>query len=242
MAAPRHVLLNNIEHAQLRVITRRGAAWGDAVMAVPTFPAEFRSVQACYPIVFQALPGGAGYQPLALFGWREGQNLFLVPDEAGGGERWDASYVPLAVERQPFLIGFDGEEPVIHLDATSPRLSLDQGEPVFLPHGGTSPYLDAVNSRLLALHQGLQATPAFIEALQRHRLLEGFAFEFEDEAGTLQRWSGFHTVQEERLAALDGPALAALHRAGHLEAIYMVLASLSRLRDLADRACRPCAR
>jgi hypothetical protein len=234
---PRHVLLNNVEHAQLRVITRRGAAWGDAVMAVPTFPAEFRAVQACYPIVFQAVAGGTGFQPLALFGWREGQNLFLVPD--GQGERWDASYVPLAIERQPFLIGFDGEEPVIHLDASSPRLSFDEGEPVFLPQGGMSPYLDDMNSRLLALHEGLQATPAFIEALQRHRLLEGFAFEFEAEDGTLQRWSGFHTVHEERLAALNGLALEALHRAGHLEAIYMVLASLSRLRELADRACRP---
>ena len=94
----RHVLLNNIDHRDLRVVTARGAAWGDAVMSTPTFPAEFRDIQAYYPIAFQKNDDGT-LQPVALFGFQAGQNLFL------DGERWDAAYVPLAIERQPFLIG-----------------------------------------------------------------------------------------------------------------------------------------
>jgi hypothetical protein len=232
MTTPRHVLLNSVEHGDLRVVTRRGARYGDAVMAAVTFAAEFRNVQACYPIVFQKQATGTGFQALALFGWQEGENLFL------DGERWDATYVPLSIERQPFLVGFDGSEPVIHLDAGSPRLSTTEGEPVFLPHGGSTEYLERVNSMLRALHEGLQAMPAFVDALLAHQLLEPFSLDIEGADGSLRRWAGFYTIHEERLQGLDGRALESLQRAGHLEPIYMVLASMSRLRDLVDRSQR----
>lgn len=127
-----HALLNNVAHKDLRVVTRRSAAFGDDAMAVLTFPAEFRNVQAHYPIVFTKSKEGA-YAPLALFGFREKQNLFLR------GEDWDASYVPLMVERQPFLIGNSGsEKPVVHIDLDSPRLSQTEGELLFKEHGGTA--------------------------------------------------------------------------------------------------------
>ena len=64
-APPQHALLNNIDHRDLRVVATRGAAWGDAEMAALTFPAEFRSVQAYYPIVFQKTADG-GFQPVAI--------------------------------------------------------------------------------------------------------------------------------------------------------------------------------
>src|SRR5438067_13889873 len=97
---PNHALLNNIEHKHLRVTGARGAAWGDAVMSALTFPAEFRQLQAHYPIVF-AKKGGDddGFDAIALLGFEQGENLFLGPDG------WDAHYVPLSIERQPFLIG-----------------------------------------------------------------------------------------------------------------------------------------
>src|SRR3546814_18297571 len=85
-------MLNNIDHRDLRVDTRRGARFGDQVMSSVTFPAEFRSVQAHYPIVFRATSDD-GFQPIALFGLREGENLFL------DGDRWDATCLPLAVEQ-----------------------------------------------------------------------------------------------------------------------------------------------
>src|SRR3546814_3075642 len=85
------VLLNNIDHRDLRVDARRGARFGDRVMSSVTFPAEFRSVQAHYPIVFRAT-GDGSFQPIPLFGLRDGENLFL------DGDGWDATCLPLAVE------------------------------------------------------------------------------------------------------------------------------------------------
>lgn len=234
---PTHVQLNNIDHRDLRVVTERGAAWGDDVMSALTFPAEFRNVQAYYPIVFQKTADG-GVQPVALLGFQPGQNLFL--DEHG----WDAAHaLPLAIARQPFLIGMSVEgEPMMHIDLDHPRVSREQGEPLFRTHGGTTEFLDGMASTLQALHEGLQAVPGFVGALLRHELLESFVLDITLDDGAQHRLAGFSTIHEERLARLDGEALGSLHAAGHLEAIYMVLASQSRFRDLIERVRRTHAR
>jgi hypothetical protein len=148
------------------------------------------------------------------------------------------SYLPLAIERQPFLIGIGGEELMVHVDLDSPRISSTEGEAVFLPHGGTTEFLEQMNSALLTIHQGLQATPAFISALLALELLESFVFDIELEDGSQNRLAGFYTINEDRLGALGGDALERLHRAGHLQAVYMAIASLSHFRDLIERKNR----
>ena len=226
-----HVLLNNIDHRDLRVETGHGAPLGDAVMCALTFPAEFRNVQANYPIVFGKTPEGE-FQPLALFGFKEGQNLFL--DDT----RWDATYIPLMVQRQPFLIGTSGDELLMHIDLDNPRVSRERGEALFLSHGGTSEYLEGVNSTLQAIHLGLQDNPAFIAVLLQYDLLESFMLDIELDDGSENRLSGFYAINEERLRQLDDAALVALARGGHLEPIYMMLASMTRFRNLIDRVNR----
>ena len=236
------VLLNNIDHRDLRVDVRRGARFGDQVMSSVTFPAEFRSVQAHYPIVFRAT-GDGGFQPIALFGLREGENLFLIGNGLVGngldGDAWDATCLPLAVERQPFLIGTaDDGGLLMHIDLDSPRVGTATGQALFREHGGTTDFLDRMNSVLLALHQGLQGTAAFIDALLRHELLEPFTLDVRLDDGSRVTLAGLHAIAEERLRALDGDALARLSRDGHLEAAYMAIASLSNLRILIERMNR----
>ncbi|MGQ4582391.1 SapC family protein [Lysobacter sp. F60174L2] len=230
------VLLNNIDHRDLRVDPRRGARFGDdRGMSSVTFPAEFRNVQAHYPIVFRAT-GDGGFQPIALFGLREGENLFLTGDDGG---HWDATCLPLAVEREPFLIGTSGDGGLLmHIDLDSPRVGTTTGEPLFREHGGTTDFLDRMNSVLLALYEGMRGTAAFIDALVRHELLEPFALDVRLDDGSQLRLAGLHTIAEERLRALDGDALAQLSRDGHLEAAYMAVASLSNLRILIERMNR----
>lgn len=223
------VLLDNVTHRDLRIITSRGAAWGDDLMSTPVFISEFRNAQAYYPIVFQSSGEGAGLHPVALMGLRAGENLFL---DARG---WDAHYIPLAIERGPFMIGRGGEELVVHVDMDSPRIGHGEGEPVFLPHGGHTDYLDRMNSVLLAIHQGVEALPAFMAALTRHELIESFVMDVEAADGSHNRLAGFYTIDEARMAALDAPALGELHAAGYLAAIYGILASIAHLRDLIER-------
>ena len=226
-----HALLNNTEHKDLRIITGNGAAYGDDVMAAITFPAEFRNIQGHYPIVFTKGREGE-FLPLALFGFREKQNLFIV------GDKWDATYQPMMMERQPFLIGQSSNGKVIHIDLDHPRVSRTSGEMVFLEHGGTSPFLERVNTLLAAIDEGLASNAAFVAALLEHNLLESFALDISFRDGAQHRFTGFHAIQEERLNTLDGNALAALHQKGYLASIYMVIASFGRFRDLIDRASR----
>ena len=227
MAKP--VLLNNIDHKDLRIITRHGRGLDDSHAYVQTFAGEFRLLQAHYPIIFRKQSEAHPYEPVALFGFETDENLFLED------ERWDAPTLPLLVERLPFLIGREGDELMIHIDADSPRISTTEGEPIFLPHGGMSPYLEHVNSMLLTIHEGMGSNAAFIEALEKHELLEGFALDITLDDGSQNRLAGFFTVNEERLAALDGAALDSLHKAGWLSAIYFQIASLSNFRALIDR-------
>ncbi len=222
------VQLDNNTHRDLRIITTRGAAWGDDQMSSPIFLSEFRSAQAHYPIVLQHTDNEGSLQPVALMGLRNAENLFL---DARG---WDAHYIPLAIERGPFMIG-RGDELMVHLDMDSPRIGHGEGAPVFLPHGAPSEYLDRINSVLLTLHQGVEALPAFTAALKRHNLVESFVLDVEAADGSNNRLAGFSTIAEERLDKLDAAALAELHAAGHLSAIYMMIASLAHFRDLIER-------
>lgn len=223
-----HAILNNTDHLNLRIDMTRGAEFGDDVMSALTFPAEFRNVQTYYPIVFQE-DGQGGFQPVALFGLQPGQNLFLE------GNRWDAHYIPLSVEREPFLIGRSQRGPEIHIDLDHPRVNTQTGQSLFLEHGGTSDFLEHVSSILGMLHTGVQETPAYVEALQEHDLLESFVLDVQLGEETHNRFMGYHTINEERLRALQADALGALSEAGHLLPTFMALASMTHLRDLIER-------
>src|SRR5690606_7322863 len=142
----------------LRVITRYGAEFGDAIGLVPTFPTEYAAVQREYPIFFKKDPATGEDYSIALLGVAKNETLFL---EQG---RWNAAYVPGMIARGPFLVGFqaqqvDGEtgnEPVIHVDLDHPRVSRTEGEPVFLPHGGNSPYLEHIAMVLRGIREGVE--------------------------------------------------------------------------------------
>jgi hypothetical protein len=95
-----------------------------------------------------------------------------------------------------------------------------------------------MSSTLGAIHEGLESAPAFSAALLALNLLESFVFDVELADGSQHRLAGFYTINEERLHALDGQALEQLSRAGFLQPIYMVIASLSNLSVLAERKRR----
>ncbi|MFG6466307.1 SapC family protein [Roseateles sp. BYS87W] len=222
-------LLNNITHKDLRVVTQRGAQWGDNVMSALITPDEFRSVQAHYPILFQP-DGEGGYQAVALFGLEQGQNLFLTADG------WDAEYLPLSMQRLPFSIGVTNGELRMMVDMASPRISHGaEGEAVFLPHGGTTDFIENANTVLRTLHEGLEAAPEFMQALVAHELLESVRIEVERPDGSRGELVGFFIIHEERLASLDAATIGLLHEADYLQPIYMAIASLSHLPALIRR-------
>lgn len=224
----RPALLDNLHHADLRLDVRLRAEWGDAVSAVPTVPAEFQALQGSFPIVFKETSEGGGLQAVALLALTREHSRHVADGV------WQAAHLPWSLERQPLLVGRDGERWVVHVDLDSPRLSAERGDPLFLAHGAPSPVLERRVAVLQALHEGLQGMPAFVDALLRHDLLEPLSLDIPRPDGSLHRVGGFSVINQDRLAALPGRVVADLHDAGHLLPIHMALASMSRFRDLIE--------
>ncbi|MBX9664178.1 SapC family protein [Novosphingobium sp.] len=234
-----HQILNAADHGQLRIHTEAGAAFGDNVMASLAMPAEFREVQAHYPIVFRRDAETGKLAALALFGFEAGENLFL------NGSTWEARYRPMAHAVQPFLIGRPAEEgaaPQVHIDMANPRVATGgEGMRVFDDTGTPTPYLESIASMLGDLDYAWQEGAAFFTAVEAYGLVEPFTLEVTLDDGSIQSLVGYLTIHEERLSSLDGEALAALMAEGHLARIYMVLASLAQFGNLVSRKNRKVA-
>lgn len=232
----RYEILDKEKHGQLRIRTGYGAALGDAVMYVMTYPMEFRDIQGCYPILFTKDPNTGGFFSAALLGVEADQNLFLRDNG------WDASYVPALVQRQPFLIatGREGENqaPVVSLDVDHPRVARDKGEALFDDEGNPTEFLNQKVALLDKLHRGLQHGSGFIDTLLKHELLEQITLDIAFDDGSKKSVQGFYSIAEERLYQLEGDVLASLNRAGYLQPVFMAVASLSRIRDIIERRNR----
>lgn len=232
----RYEILNQEKHRQLRIRTGYGAALGDAVMYVMTYPMEFRDIQSCYPILFTKDTTTGGFFAAAVLGFEADQNLFLQ------GNGWDASYIPALVRRQPFLIATGGESdndtPVVSLDLDHPRVSRDEGETLFESDGEPTVFLRQKIALLDSLHRGLQHGRGFIDTLLEHELLERITLDIAFDDGSKQSLQGFYSIAEERLYQLKGDVLESLNRGGYLQPVFMAVASLSRIRDVIERRNR----
>ena len=232
-----HVILDNRSHRDLRIITDRSAPYDAGQICTSVFPIEYRQAQCEYPIVFTKNRETGGFEPVVLLGLAEGENLYQ------NGDGWQADYLPLSIERQPFLIGFqsnsangaDAENPVVYIDLDSPRVSRTRGEPVFAQDGGNSALLDHVSSVLLTIHQGHEQNREFAAKLAHLGLFEPFSIEVTLDDQSQLALSGFYTIDEVRLRDLSGETMADLHRAGYVEDIYMILASLPNFKTLINR-------
>lgn len=235
-----HVMLDNVTHKELRVVRDYAGVPGYDVNVARVFPSEFMQLQMEYPLFFIRNKEEGGFDPIALLGFADRENLYL--DDNG----WDAAYVPLSIEREPFLIGFqeqvvDGvpsRSPVVHIDLDHPSISETDGERVFLPHGGESPLLERISSVLMAIHQGHEAAKSLSAMLVGMELIESLMLEVELKDGSKQSIKGLYTINEDRLQNLNASALESLHKKGHLRDVYMMLASLPNISRLIERMNR----
>ena len=228
------VQLNNIDHADLRVSPKAGAAYGDAANQALIFPAEFEELQREFAIVFRRRD--SGLQAYALLGLDRDENLFLAED------RWVTRYVPATHRRGPFSIGIardsgDGTpgEPMIHADLDDPRVGDDQGLPLFLQHGGNAPYLDHVSAVLRLLYQGMESAPAAYAALDEAGLLAPVTLTIDVSEERQYTVPDVLVIDIEALAGIAGEPLERLHRTGVLRLAILAAASLGNVQQLIAR-------
>ncbi|MBU0913565.1 MAG: SapC family protein [Gammaproteobacteria bacterium] len=236
----RHVLLNNIDHQNTRVIHHFSSEFGDNLHSALVFPTEFTELQKEYPILLRKDDPQGSYQAIALLGFATAENLYLNDQHATG---WDARYIPASIEKGPFLIGFQrsmgmqDQEPnaVVHIDMNHPKVSTEQGQQLFLSQGGNSPYLEHISARLQTIHQGTVVAPLFYKALEQLELVEPVTIEFSLHNSEKIRLLGNYCINEQRLATLPADALAKLQQSGFLALIYAMVFSMGNIRHLIER-------
>ncbi len=232
-----NVMLSSDRHRGIRVITSRGADYGENVHFVPVIADELSSLVLEYPTCLIKNDDTGRFGLHAMLGFEPGENLFL------NGDVWEGTYIPLHIRRQPFMValtGEEGEEPtpettVITIDMDSKRVQESEGEALFNEDGSWTPYLQGVSELLSGLVPGLMRTDAFIAALEEHDLIEPAQLTVTFAGGEQRRFEGIYTVSEKKLGELEGDTLKDLQNKGYLQASYLMLASIGHVQKLIDR-------
>lgn len=228
---PNFALVNKDYHHDVLINTERSAALGDNVQLAMTFPAEFRSIQTAYPIVFRKSDDD-DFLPVALLGFEQNENLFL--NDAG----WDAAYVPAMIRKEPFLIGTqgDGDDParVLSMDMDNPRVNREKGEALYGELGEMTEFLESQAAMLEVIYRGNQENTLFVKALLDQDLLESVTFEVTLSDGSRNSLLGFYTINEEKVAELDAETLHLMNRNDMLMPLFMVMASTGNIQRLVD--------
>lgn len=221
------VALDNVDHHDLKVALRHGAAHGDAVNQMPVFPTEFEEAQRDFPILFRRDPE-QGLQAVVLLGLDRDENLFL------DGERWTSRHIPLIQQRGPFSLAI-GEVPVVHVDLDDPRVGASDGTPLFLSHGGNGRYLDHVTRTLALIRTGTEQAGPMYAAFDALGLLQALDLDVALDEERRYRIPGYLGITAEGLAGLRGKEFELLNADGYLAPAFHAAASLANVNRLIER-------
>lgn len=220
-----YILINNNEHASLKLKPVNGYAFARTTHLVSVVLHEFPKISANYPMVFVKKPESGKYMPMALLGLEPGKNLFV--DEKG---QWLAgTYVPGAFRRHPFaLTPIQSDEMALCIDSQSEFLSDDDGVALFGADGQPTEALEKIKNFVFELYKSELLSDQFCERLASLDLLVPNGFKVEGPEG-VKHYDGSFIVDEQKLAALSAEDFQSLREQGYLVAIYAHLISLMQI-------------
>ena len=228
-------ILTSDLHRSVAVDTRARPEYGDVVNRAAALSSEFNELHREYPLLLRKTAEAPGFVAHAILGFEKDENLFVEND------RWTATHVPATLARGPFSVGYvRGEDGAgspggirVMIDEQHPRLR-PEGQPVFLPLGGESPYLDGIKRVLQTIEAGLRADQVFYRELVAMDLLEEVKIEISVFPELRYDFSGYYTIDQQKLAALDAERVFRLHRLGLLGLIYFLVSSLGNFQKLVN--------
>lgn len=231
------VALNSQNHRVLRIAAARAILGHGNVNIVSVIPREFPRLLAHYPIFFSKNPDSGQFEPAALMGFVRGENLFIKDGT------WDAAYIPLQIQRQPFALiprgAAAGADPQATLDLAvdleSPHVQTQDGERLFLDDGRPSPYLQNLSSMMSALVSGSREVHAFTGKLAELNLLEPVQIDIEFIDRSETKLQGLYWIAGATLKALPAAQLAELRDREYLEWMYFQMASVAHVSSLVAR-------
>lgn len=183
--------LSRTDHAQLRVNIDRAQAEAATVHFVPIVASEIRRAALVFPIFFTKHFETGQFYPAALMGIKPGENLFW------DGQRIDADYIPLNLQRLPFFVGGEAVEAgAVMIDLDNPGVGHQDGFPIVEANGANSPYFERV-LQILGEMAGQQApTRALVEWIVENDLLREVKLDIALENGEQAIVEGLYAIDE----------------------------------------------
>lgn len=226
--------LHNERHAGKGLKVPGDYRFAAATHAVVLQAQEFRLAAAFYPIIFadEDLP-----TPLAVLGYRSGENLFVDAEGAWA----EGAYIPAYVRRYPFATGQGAApgEQLLYIDEASDLvvdLEAEPGAEPLFADGEPSAHTQKALEFCTAFQQQAAVTSAFVEAIQAHDLLETKEVRLDLPGGGKQLLTGLRVIAEDKFKALPDTDFLEWREKGWLPLVYWHWASMDNFFRMVHRA------
>ncbi len=188
---------------------------------------EFSRATAIYPIIFVEDKQNDVFKPVVLFGFEEGENLFVDSDN-----KWNSSYVPAIIRRYPFALAKTEDDGrfTVCIDEDSEFVNKEEGQALF---DGDEPaeVMERVKRYLAELQQMDSFTDEFCKFMVSKNMFTPLNMKIKVE-NEIKNISGAYIVNEERLNALSDETYLELRTKKYIPVIYSHLGSLSQIERL----------
>lgn len=229
--------INNVEtvdkskHAKLRVKENPDFTHAKGMNLAAITLGELSASVCNFPILFVQHPESHQTRPVAIFGLRPGENVFL------GETSWESTYVPLLIQRHPFIIGYDDRvdderQLATCINRASPFVSEEEGIALFTPEGEETDFLKSRHTMMRDIFEGERITEDFVRKLQELDMLAPVEILLQPGEGEIRKITGMFTISQRKLRELKPEQVQELFSNEFLAACYLILGSLFQLHRL----------
>lgn len=224
--------LSYSQHKHIKIITRHGSEFGEAVHTAPVQLNELENMCAQTPVCFMKNTETGQFGMYAILGFNEGENLFLNNDQ------WRLDYIPLQFRCQPFAPRPEQQPHAtsaqcISINIHSKRISTTEGEALFNEDRTPTSYLSGIQNSLTDIARAAQPTRLFIETLVNNNLVEAATIAITFNNGDTFNYKGLYTINLDKLEEITHAARVEPLEQLHINPHHALLTQLEQQHYLA---------
>lgn len=224
------VALTQDQHKDLRILPKFSVEILENRHVAPLMLQEFTAAAPFYPIFFLKAGDAEVYNPVAVFGLQESQNLFLQDGE------WKGEYVPAGIRAYPFTLAqANDDQLILCVNEQADNVSRTEGQALFDAEGKATEFFDGINSFFKDYIDANTVSRNILNQITEMGLFKADGLQYRDLAGNERRLNGFHVIDREKFDALSDEQFLQLRKFGVLPAIYAHFSSLERIGVLIAR-------
>lgn len=189
---------------------------------------EFSRASSIYPIVFIEDKANDTFKPVVLFGFEEGENLFVDSEN-----KWHGSYIPAIIRRYPFAlakIDNDNNTYTVCIDEQSEFVNEQEGQSLF-DDDKPAEVMERVKRYLAELQQMDAFTEEFCKYMVGKNMFTplNMKIKVKDE---IKNITGAYIINEDRLNSFSNETYIEMRERKYIPVIYSHLSSLSQIERL----------